>query len=135
MQKVTNLAIYLAIALWFFSNFGGKIDDSSKAPFPTDKFNLLIVEEAQERYKLPAAQQELLGGTAWRAEIPEDQRRVLDEETVITEKEDPWVKEAWKVKRDSVPWLVISNGKTGYSGPLVADEKTLIEFINKYEAN
>lgn len=46
---------------------------------------------------------------------------------------DPMWQKVMARKRESLPWIVISNGKTGYEGPLPADIKTTMELLKKYE--
>ncbi len=100
------------------------------APFKTDKLSVMIVKgplKDQTR-----EQDETINGTGWRAAVPKDHFRVLDYEAKITDKEDAWVRDAYAVKRDSLPWVIISNGSTGFSGPLPDSEAALTDLIKKY---
>lgn len=110
-----GLALF-AMAGWI--QFGGSSLVSS-APFPTDKLSVLIVEETEDRDDLPTSQVSAIESAVWRGYVLEKggNVRVLEPEAKLSN-EDPWVAPALAVKRDSVPWLVISDGKRGYSGPL-----------------
>jgi len=122
-----TIALILLLLLVVRNAGGG----GGSAPFPTDKLSVLIVEEVQDRGKLPLPQLSAINGTTWRAIVPLEQRRVVDQNVTLT-KEVQWVKDALAVKRDSLPWLVISDGKSGFSGPLPPDESALIELLKKY---
>ena len=45
---------------------------------------------------------------------------------------DPYWQEALKLPRDSVPWMYITNGKQGTSGPFSCDEEENLEILRKW---
>lgn len=107
------------------------------APFqvPTDGLYVLFVEETTERPKLPPEQ--LLIFTAaelrqWLDAHAKGQWRLLDQNAPTNNDEKVW-QDAMKVPRQSLPWIAISNGKTGYSGPLPPNTKAVIELLDKYK--
>lgn len=108
------------------------------APIPLAGFRVLIIEEITERDKLPVAQSSILYSKTVRdyldAKTPlgPDGRtreyRILDKDFVATE---PWAT-AMKRKRQSLPWLIISDGKTGYEGPLPPNVTEMMALLKKY---
>lgn len=125
--------LLIGIAAWKMGWIGGGgiLPAPSTAPFPTDKLSVLIVEETEDRIKLPRQQLAAITGTQWKAIVPTGQWRVLDQHVTLST-ESQWVKDALAVKRDSVPWLLISDGKAGFSGPMPENEADLIELLKKY---
>jgi hypothetical protein len=56
----------------------------------------------------------------------------MDPDTEFPENCDlVWCK-ALKRPMESLPWIIISNGKTGYEGPLPKTTDELIELVDKY---
>lgn len=114
-----------------------------KPPEPTPqpgKLRVLIVEETADRGKMPPAQQEILFSLAIRTYIKTacskhsdgtPDFRLYDDDTDVG-KDLPWLQSAMKEPRNSLPWIVLSNGSTGYSGPLPADEAATLELLKKY---
>lgn len=96
---------------------GGGIGVS--APFATDKLSVLIVEQTEDRDDLPPSQVSAIESTIWREYVISKggEARVLEPEAKLSN-EKPWVPLALAVKREKLPWLVISDGKRGFSGPL-----------------
>ncbi len=117
-------------------------DPKPDAPFPSPNgLAVLMVFESAELSKIPRGQYNSLYAKAvWdylKATTYKDNNnkdgawRIWDKDEDPSAEEKVW-QEAMKVKRASTPWIVISNGKTGFSGPLPdAPEKT-IDLIKKY---
>lgn len=93
---------------------------------------LLIVEEFDQRGRLPASQIDIFVSAAVREAIESrgGQLRILDQNTPA-EGAPEWFRAALALPRQSLPWLVWSDGRTGYSGPLPATEAELLKRIGK----
>lgn len=109
-------------------------DPTVKPPFPTDDLAVLIVYEKTGE-PLPEGYFSIIYGKATRqfldAKAGKDDYRIYDPQIDVTRDAPKW-QAAMKVPRDSLPWLVIANKTTGYSGPL---PKTVAEFqalVSKY---
>lgn len=58
--------------------------------------------------------------------------RILDKDTDVSGDGKAW-QEAMKRPHPTMPWIVVSNGKTGYEGPLPADSAAIKALVQKYE--
>jgi len=127
MQFNKNTIILLLLLFVVLRGGGG-----SSAPFPADKLSVLIVESTEARSSMPAMQTAARDSTVWRAYVDgkQGQWRVLDDQTNI-DKEADWVKSGMAVKRDSLPWVVVSDGKRGSSEPLPPDLDSLLAKIKE----
>lgn len=104
------------------------------APIPDAGFRVLIVYESADMTKYPIETQMILAGSDVREFlksncISEDGKpgfRIYDADIELGGDLEVW-KKAMTRERKSVPWVVISNGKTGYEGPL---PKTPTEFLD-----
>jgi hypothetical protein len=109
------------------------------APIPGDGLRVLIVYEQDDQAKyLPSQMAQLysivlrkwLNEVCAKAPNGQPEYRVLDEEAEVgPDSGKLWI-DAVKRPRQSTPWLIVSNGKTGYEGPLPmteADTRKLIE--------
>ena len=101
---------------------------SQPSPINAPGLNLLIVEESEDTDDLPRGQQEILGtvpflkGWSYRIDDPTD-----PEPNDLQHWQD-----AMKRPRTTLPWVIISNGSTGFEGPLPATlpefEKLLVQY-------
>ena len=110
--------ILIGSALWTMYSGGGGFQPVSTAPFPADRLCVLIVEQTEDRDDYPRSQVDAITSTIWREYVESKGGDIRDLEpaaTLINEAE--WVPKALAVPRESLPWLVISDGKTGYTGP------------------
>jgi len=123
-MQLDRKTIILLLLLFLVLRGGG---GGSSAPFPADKLSVLIVESTEARSTMPAAQTAARDSTLWRAYVESKggQWRVLDDQTNI-DKEADWVKAGMAVKRDSIPWLLVSDGKRGSSEPQPPDLDSLL---------
>tara|TARA_R110000803_G_scaffold114775_2_gene183191 strand:- start:1699 stop:2628 length:930 start_codon:yes stop_codon:yes gene_type:complete len=113
----------------------------NKPPIDLPGLRVMMVVESAELPNLPRQQIEILFSEKvrmylnQRCELGKDgvpEWRVMDPDTIFPEECDlVWCK-ALKRDRDSVPWVVISNGKTGYEGPLPNTSDEFIELVKKY---
>lgn len=111
------------------------------APIAGDGLRVLMIEDATQRTKLLASQINVLTGRTVRdylnqkTQIGPDGKthewRIWDKDTDPTGDEKCWV-DAIKRPRASVPWIIISNGKTGYEGPLPATPDEALNLLKKY---
>lgn len=121
-----HIAMLVAIAgLLVFDRFGGSLPNilptPDTAPFPADGLHVLGVYQDSSEKRLTKDQRAILYGAEIRefleAVACDDCFRMLDADSDMTHAEQVW-KDAMSVPRASEPWVVISNGRTGFSGPL-----------------
>lgn len=124
------------VAYWAFvlSDAGGP------PPIAGDGLRVLIVEDAAKRGTLPLAQRTILSSPrVWdylnthcaKGADGEPARRIFDHEERMDDAEPEW-QEAMKRPRKSLPWWVISNGKSGGEGPLPATEEEALAILKKW---
>lgn len=112
------------------------------APIPVAGLRVLIVEETGERSKLPANQALILGSTVIRswlnsacakgADGKTPEYRIFDKDVSLAAESKVW-QDAMARPRTQVPWLIISNGKTGYEGALPATVDETLALLKKFE--
>lgn len=111
----------------------------STAPIKAPGFRILIVEESSQRHTLPASQVAIFTSAAITEYanakcakiegVPEF--RVYDPDVPLTSESETW-KEAMAVARTSLPWLICSDGKRGYSGPLPKTVDETLAILKRY---
>lgn len=109
------------------------------APIPGDGLRVLIVYESMTN--LPPAQAAAIYGQEMRdylnAKCPKGpdgrtpEYRIYDKDTPVDNESATW-KGAMSRKRDSIPWLIVSNGKTGFEGPLPANLADTMKIIKQH---
>lgn len=109
------------------------------APIPDVGFRVLVVFETG--MVLPAPQNSILYGKTVReyldahcAADPDGKTkgyRIWDKDTVADADFPVW-KTALARPRKSVPWVIVSNGKAGYEGPLPASVADMMALLKKY---
>lgn len=104
------------------------------APIPIAGLHGLIVYESKDQSKLPPEQLAALTADAPRAifRAKQGELRVFDQDVQQIENEAKWVQDAFKRPRSATPWVIISNGKTGFEGPMPKSTKELVELVQKY---
>ncbi len=114
------------------------------APIVEEGFRVLVVFQDKELAKLPIKQQSILFSKNVRAYLNDKcasdnggQKAYwfLDAEAKFADNMPPWVKRTFDRKRDAVPWIIVSNGKTGWEGPLPKDETETLTLLKKYGGN
>lgn len=110
-------------------------------PIPADGLHVLIVYESADLPTYPAAQvaalyAELVRGylnskCAMGPDGKTRQWRIWDANVDATGESQLW-RLALNRKRDRLPWVIVSNGKAGYEGPLPADADALLTLLKKY---
>lgn len=110
------------------------------APIPLSGLRVLILEETGDRQKLPPSQAAILTSTEVRSLLNtkcakgrdgSPEFRLFDADADLSLQEKHW-QDAAKLKRDSLPWLVISDGKQGYQGPLPPTIPDMLALIAKF---
>lgn len=120
---------------------GPPTPDQSKSPFSAEGFRVLVVYPNQPETKLPLAQQAILSGQTTRQFLETNcvagpdgktkEFRIWREDERLDSVPKLW-KDAFGRKKESVPWVMIGNGKNGYEGPLPANEDDFIKLAQKY---
>lgn len=108
-------------------------------PLPGDGLRVLIVYESADVGELPPEQAAILTAVSlheWAARncvkvngTPE--LRIYDKDTDITRETEVWQR-AMKLPRTQVPWLYVSDGKTGHSAPLPPTLDELMGILRRY---
>lgn len=114
-------------------------DDKKPAPIPDAGFRVLIVYESSDMTKLPLEQQIILAGADVRdfldknciSEGKQAAYRIYDPDVDLTNDLPVW-KTAMARPRKEIPWVIISNGKTGFEGPLPKTPTAFLELAKKY---
>jgi hypothetical protein len=116
-------------------------DPPSPAPIPAAGFRVLIVYESADLPKLTAGQQAILYGKRLRdylnakcvvgADGKTREWRMWDADTATDGEAKHW-QEAMKRPRKSLPALIISDGKTGWEGPLPASVDETLALLRKF---
>jgi hypothetical protein len=112
------------------------------APIPLAGLRVLIVEESKDRTKLPKAQYEQLFSKTLRdylnANCTDDPQTgtkkawwILDQNADAGQLAKHW-QDALKRPRKGTPWVIVSNGKAGYEGPLPATLEETLALLKKY---
>jgi len=102
-------------------------------PLPVTGLHVLIVEEMDDRRVLPASQVSIFTSTKLRDWFDANnvQWRMFDDDTDLSLTEQKW-QDAMGRPRTATPWIVCSNGQTGYEGPLPKSVDELITLLEKY---
>lgn len=116
-----------------------KPDPPTPAPIPVAGFRVLFVEESQDRGKLTSGQFSTLFGKATRSwldancvkEGSQPGYRIYDKDQTAVGELKHW-QDALTRPRQSIPWVIISNGVTGFEGPLPATEQGAMDLFKKY---
>ncbi len=106
------------------------------SPLPNG-FRVLIVYESAE--KLSSGHAAVIGSKDVRQYLyakclkvngtPE--YRIFDKDTPVGHESDVW-QAAMKLPRQSLPWLIVGNGKDGYQGPLPATVAETMALLKKF---
>ena len=109
------------------------------APIPEAKLNVLVIEETDDRRNLaqtPAGYAKLVAmqSVVWRKYVDGKQGEFkhLDPDVSTSSGLAPKWRDAMARKRDSLPWVIVSNGKAGYEGPMPANLNDFMTLLKKY---
>lgn len=135
----TNWDGYIALLLagllvWSAMGKSGSI--LSPPPIPEPGLHVLIVEETEDRGKVPPSQANIFTSVALREYLDSKAKgwRIFDQDVDLRLEAKLW-QDAMARDRESLPWIVISNGKSGHEGPLPETVAATIDLIKKYEAD
>lgn len=113
----------------------------SPAPIPVDGFRVLIIYESADLPKYPAGTTAAMYSRKVREYMNNKcvkgtdgktaEWRVWDKDVDTTNEAKHW-QDAMKRERKSLPWVIISDGKTGYEGPMPDGEAGLLDLVKKY---
>lgn len=113
----------------------------SVAPIQEPGFRVLMVYESADLSQLSESQKSVLYSAKIReylnahcsqgADGKTPDYRIIDQDTDVSG-DSGWWQEAMKRERKSLPWLVISNGKTGFEGPLPKSVDEALVVLKKY---
>lgn len=115
------------------------VDPEPEPPIPAAGLHVLVVYEANAT--LPAGQAAILTGQATRSMLNDvcttDARglkayRLLPVGVEFGPDELPVWKTAFARPRTATPWVVISNGRRGYEGPLPKSERDFAELVRSF---
>lgn len=109
------------------------------APIAAEGLHVLIVVESSDAAKLPPKQVSMLTARSVRDYLDSHcpkvngtpEWRIWDKD-VSTANESPLWREAFARKRGGVPWIVVSNGKAGYDGPLPGSIEELLALLKRF---
>lgn len=111
------------------------------APIPSPGLRVLIVYESADLAKLPAAQQAVIYGAKFREYLQANcvagpdgktrEWRMWDADVDTSAESRLWAA-AMKRPRKELPHILISNGKTGFEGPLPKDVDAALELVGRY---
>ncbi len=105
------------------------------SPFRSKGLTILVVEDSSQRRSLPQSQVNIFTSAAIRSHLTNDLKAEFRFWNVNTDgaMDKPVFQDAAKVKRDSLPWIVIAHGKRGFSGPLPASVDDFIALVDQYK--
>lgn len=133
MTTFRVVLLMLAAVLWYMPE--GSVPTPAPDIEPISSVaSVLIVEETSDRKDLSEGQIEILRGVPFRKWLDEHKvaYRIWDQDMDAShEKESGWEK-ALKSPRKSLPWIYVSNGSKGYSGPLPETVEETESLIGKY---
>ena len=112
-----------------------------KAPIPLPGLRVLIVFDKAGQIAMPAGQQEIVYGAEMRTYLnakcvvgPDGKTKdwwILDKAQNVTALPKYW-QDAFARPRVSVPWLLVSDGKSGFEGPLPANLADMMTILKKF---
>ncbi len=117
-----------------------KPDPPSPAPIPVAGLRVLIVFESMDATKMELGHQAIVYGAATRKFINDacvkvgnqPEYRIYDKDTAMDGESKLW-QDAMKRPRQSLPWVIISNGVSGYEGPLPMTPDAMKALVAKYQ--
>lgn len=139
-QNNVLVIIVFIVGLLFITKSEGCTDITPKPPIVAEGLHVAIIEETNDRIKLPATQLSIFTNTKIREYVNQHaakvngvpEFRIFDvSDTELSGESQLW-KDVMKLPHDSVPWLFIFNGTKGFSGPLPKTVDETLALIQKY---
>jgi len=116
-------------------------DDPPGPPIPGKENRVLIIYESSDLPKYPPAQTAVFAAASLREYLAKKcvkgpdgktpEYRIWDKDVDTVNVSTVW-KDAMKLQRQSLPWIIVSNGSTGFSGPLPTDVDSTVTLLKKY---
>jgi hypothetical protein len=111
-------------------------------PIPAQGLRVLIVWETKDLSTYPASQIAAVNAREVREYLnakcikvgTQPEWRVYDPDTDVSRESKIW-QDAMKIKRDKLPWIVVSDGVKGTSEPLPLDKDALMTLLKTYGGN
>lgn len=113
-------------------------------PIPTVGFRVLILYDSTKLAQMPAAQQNILFSRTFRdllnstcvagTDGKTKEWRIWPVDTDASGESTVW-QDALKRPHTSLPWILLSDGKTGYEGPLPANITDATALVKKYSGS
>lgn len=106
------------------------------APIAGDGFKVLVVYEKKDHIKLTPGQINTIWGQKVRDYIAAKKGEflILDKDEDVNVAGKAWA-DAMARPRTSLPWIIVSNGKTGFEGPLPGHAEEINLLLRKYGGN
>ena len=105
------------------------------APIPEAGLNILFVAESSDATKMTPGQREILFSLEGRNFLTAtcgNNWRAFDQHVQFTDQDGKWAK-AIQRPRESLPWIIISNGTTGFEGPMPGSLVDLKKLVEEYK--
>jgi len=115
MNLTTTQKLFVLALAWFVLNGGAIGIGGDPAPFKTDVLSVLVVEETDNA---TTQAESAIDAVKDAVEASKGRFRRLDKDQKDLSKDDQWVQDAWKVKGDSVPWVVGATARKGVNKAL-----------------
>lgn len=142
---ITACVLALLLGFGAFQKFDGyslfRQATSISAPISAPGFRVLVVTDSENLAKMPSSQIAVITGTDVRDYLDKHcvkgpdgktpEYRFFHATTDVSFSSPLW-KEAFAAPRSSLPWILVSNGKTGYSGPLPVNTAETLKLLKKY---
>lgn len=108
-------------------------------PIPSEGFRVLFVYESKDLSTLPSAQVQAMTAKEVLDYLDshcvkvngQPEYRKFDKDVDLSKASQFW-KDGMARPRQSLPWIVMTNGKTGYEGPLPANTAELMKLLKTY---
>jgi len=137
--ELRRLVLLAAVVVGLVMHFrgGGGLPDllPDNAPIDVDGLHVLVVYESAEKHRLTPGQIDVIDDITTAGEL----RKWLEEHGEVRVYVDDiggtppdWVKAALEKHDGTVPWMLIANSKSGYTGPVPDGVAATPELLKGY---